>query len=162
MAAAGSAGHLAARALARRTRASLAYHRSVPRATTTLTPEARAFLAAPRYATIATVGPDGAPHQAIVWYLLDGDDLIINSRPERHWPRNLAADPRISVAVYELEQPEHWFGLKGRAELLHEGADALADIGAMARRYGKDPEEYAGQNRVTYRIRIERVFEYGP
>ena len=128
--------------------------------TTTLSPDARAFLATPRFATIATVGPDGAPHQAVIWYKLDGDDLIINSRPERRWPRNLAADPCISIAIYELEQPEHWFGLKGRAELLHEGAEATADIQALARRYGGDPATYAGQARVSYRIRVERVFEY--
>ena len=128
--------------------------------TTTISPDTRAFLARPRFATIATVGPDGAPHQAVIWYMLDGDDLIINSRPERRWPRNLAADPRISMAIYELEQPEHWFGLKGRAELLHDGAEATADIQALARRYGADPGKYAGQDRVTYRIRVERVFEY--
>ena len=128
--------------------------------TTPLSPGARAFLATPRFATIATVGPDGAPHQAVVWYMLDGDDLIINSRPERRWPRNLAADPRISIAIYELEQPEHWFGLKGRAELLHEGDEATADIQTLARRYGGDPEKYAGQARVSYRIHVERVFEY--
>jgi len=128
--------------------------------TMTISPDARAFLATPRFATIATVGPDGAPHQAVIWYMLDGDDLIINSRPERRWPRNLAADPRISMAIHELEQPEHWFGLKGRAELLHDGAEATADIQALARRYGADPGKYAGQDRVSYRIRVERVFEY--
>jgi PPOX class probable F420-dependent enzyme len=127
----------------------------------TLTPEAREFLAAPRYATIATLGPDGAPHQAIVWYHVDGDDLVINSRRERRWPRNLAEDPRISIAIYEVERPEHWFGLKGRAELVHEGAEATADIQAMARAYGKDPEQYAGQDRVSFRIRVASVFEYG-
>ena len=126
-----------------------------------LSHDAREFLAAPRFATIATVAPDGAPHQAVVWYLLDGDDLIINSRPERHWPRNLAANPHISVAIYEMERPEHWFGLKGRAEPLHEGAAATADIQAMARHHGKDPQTYAGQVRVSYRIRIASVFEYG-
>ena len=125
-----------------------------------LSPDAREFLAAPRFATIATVAADGAPHQAVVWYLLDGDDLIVNSRPERRWPRNLAADPRISIAIYELEQPEHWFGLKGRAELLHEGDEATADIQTLARRYGGDPAKYAGQARVSYRIHVERVFEY--
>jgi hypothetical protein len=36
----------------------------------------------------------------------------------------------------------------------------MADIQAMARRYGSDPEKYAGQDRLSYRIRIERVFEY--
>ena len=129
--------------------------------TTVLSADARAFLTAPRFATIATVGRGGAPHQAVVWYLVDGDDLIINSRPERRWPRNLAADPRISLAVYEIEQPEHWFGLKGRAELLHEGREAIADIQAMARHHRKDPQTYAGQSRVSYRIRVDSVFEYG-
>jgi PPOX class probable F420-dependent enzyme len=128
----------------------------------TLSPNAREFLAAARFATISTINPDGGPHQAIVWYLLDGEDLIVNSRPERRWPRNLTADPRISVAIYELEQPEHWFGLKGRAELLHEGDEAMADIQAMARRYGSDPEKYAGQVRVSFRVRLASVFEYGP
>jgi PPOX class probable F420-dependent enzyme len=126
-----------------------------------LSPDTREFLAAPRFATIATVALDGAPHQAVVWYLLDGDDLIVNSRPERRWPRNLAANPHISVAIYEMERPEHWFGLKGRAELLHEGPEATADIQSMARHHGKDPETYAGQVRVSYRIRIASVFEYG-
>jgi PPOX class probable F420-dependent enzyme len=121
---------------------------------------AREFLAAPRFATISTINPDGGPHQAVVWYLLDGDALIINSRRERRWPRNLSADPRISVAIYEIERPYHWFGLKGRAELLHEGAAATADIQAMARRYGRDPQQYAGQDRVSFRILVERVFEY--
>ena len=138
-----------------------AYHPAMATDTPIVSPDAREFLAAPRFATIATVAPDGAPHQAVVWYLLDGDDLIINSRPERHWPRNLAANPHISVAIYEMERPEHWFGLKGRAEPLHEGAAATADIQAMARHHGKDPQTYAGQVRVSSRIRIASVFEYG-
>ena len=126
----------------------------------TLSPNAREFLGAARYATISTINPDGGPNQAIVWYLLEGDDLIVNSRPERRWPRNLAGDPRISIAIYESERPHHWFGVKGVAELLHEGAESMADIQAMARRYGSDPEKYLGQDRLSYRIRIERVFEY--
>src|SRR5258706_3104596 len=127
--------------------------------TTTLTPEARAFLETPRFATIATVGPDGAPHQAVTWYMLDGNDLIINSRPERRWPRNLAADPRIAMAIYELEQPEHWFGLKGRAELLHEGAEATADIQALARRYGGGRGKQAGQAPGRLRTSAGRAIE---
>ena len=39
-------------------------------------------------------------------------------------------------------------------------AEATADIQALARRYGADPGKYAGQDRVSYRIRVERVFEY--
>jgi PPOX class probable F420-dependent enzyme len=121
----------------------------------------RTFLEAPRNATIATISPDGAPHAAVVWYGLDGDDLLINSRAERHWPRNLVRDPRISFAVPDKDIPNHWVGVKGHALFLHDGDAALADIQALARRYGGNPDGFVGQNRVTYRVIVESTFEYG-
>jgi PPOX class probable F420-dependent enzyme len=121
----------------------------------------RAFLAEPRVATIATVNSDGSPHQAVVWYALDGDHLMINSRRERRWPQNLGRDGRISVAVHEGTRRSHWVGVKGQAELLREGDEALADIQALARRYGGDPRTFVGQNRVSFRIVIASTFEYG-
>jgi len=146
----------------------LGYHRPMepahPSATLTSTPlpdPIRTFLAEPRIATISTINPDGSPHQAVVWYGLEGDDLLINSRRGRRWPRNLDRDARISVAVPEGERPYHWVGVKGRAEPLHDGDAAVADIQALARRYGKDPAKYAGQERVSYRIVVASTFEYG-
>jgi PPOX class probable F420-dependent enzyme len=133
---------------------------SASAASASLPDAARVFLEAARFATIATLDPDGSPHQAVAWYAFDGSNVLINSRAERHWPRNLARDPRISMAVYETDDPEHWVGLKGRALLLHEGDRAVDDIMALARRYGSEPERFRGQNRVTFRIDIERIFEY--
>jgi PPOX class probable F420-dependent enzyme len=121
----------------------------------------RAFLEVPRDATIATINPDGSPHQAVVWFALDGDELLINSRPHRRWPKNLDRDDRISVAVPDPERPSHWVGVKGRAEKLRDGDEAVADIQALARRYGEDPEQYAGQDRVTFRVAPLSTFEYG-
>jgi PPOX class probable F420-dependent enzyme len=133
----------------------------VPADPSTLSDRLRAYLAEPRYAAIATIDADGAPFEAIVWYLPTDDGLVINSRRGRHWPRNLLRDPRISIAVQDWGDPDHWVGLRGTAEFLHDGEAAYDDIAAMARRYGGDPEKYRGQDRVSYRIRIERTFEYG-
>jgi PPOX class probable F420-dependent enzyme len=130
-------------------------------AATPLPDRIRGFVDAPRFATIGTISEDGAPHQAVIWYALDGDRLLINSRANRHWPANLRRDPRISIAVYEDERPYHWVGLSGQAELLHEGAEAVDDIQALARRYGKDPGQYAGQERVSFIVTVDRTFEYG-
>ena len=121
----------------------------------------RAFLAEPRVASIATLNPDGSPQQAVVWYALDGESLMINSRRGRRWPQNLARDGRISVAVHEGTKRSHWVGVKGYAELLHEGNEALADIQALAGRYGDDPQKFVGQDRVSYRIVVASTFEYG-
>ena len=126
-----------------------------------LTDRLRAFLEGPRFATISTLDPDGAPHQAVIWYALDGDGLLINSRIGRHWPRNLDHDPRIAVAVYETERPYHWVGLKGRGVPFRDGDAAGADIQDLARRYGRDPLKYAGQARISFRVTIVDAFEYG-
>ncbi len=120
----------------------------------------RDYLAAPRFAVVATIKPDGWPHQAFVWYLLTDEGIVINSRRERQWPRNLIADPRISIAVQDFDEPEEWVGVTGRAEVLHEGDAATEDIMAMARRYGSNPDKYRGQDRVSFLVRPERTFEY--
>ena len=136
-------------------------HAEDARRASVLSDDLRAYLAEPRYAAISTLDADGGPFQAIVWYLPTDDGLVINSRRERHWPRNLLRDPRISLAVQDWDDPDHWVGLSGTAEFLHDGDPAYEDIAAMARRYGGEPEKYRGQDRVSYRVRIERVFEYG-
>ena len=121
----------------------------------------REYLSAPRFAAISTISEDGFPHQAIVWYLLEGDDLIINSRVERHWPANLQRDGRISLVVQDWQRPNHHVALKGRAEFLRDGDAAIADIQEMARRYRGNPQAYVGQNRVSFRVSIISTFEYG-
>ncbi len=146
-------------------RVSLAYHPAMPSSTpagapTVIPQPIRDFLAAPRVATISTIGPDGAPHQALVWYALDGATLYVNSRRERRWPRNLERDGRISVAVHDHEKLGHWVGLSGTAETVRTGDGAIEDIQAMARRYGGDPAGFTGQDRVTFAVRIDRTYEY--
>jgi PPOX class probable F420-dependent enzyme len=134
---------------------------NAPSDTAALSDRLRTYLAEPRYAAIATLDANGDPFQAIVWYLPTNDGLVINSRRERHWPRNLLRDPRISIAVQDWAEPDHWVRLSGTAEFLHDGDAAYADIATMARRYNGDPEKYRGQDRVSYRVTVERTFEYG-
>ena len=66
-----------------------------------LPPRIRDFIAAPHFGSVATVDADGSPRQAIIWYLPDGDELVVNSRVGRRWPTNLLRDPRVYVAVFD-------------------------------------------------------------
>jgi len=123
----------------------------------------RQYLEQPRCAVVSTIGPDGAPHPAVVHYLLEleRDTLIVNGRADRRWVANLGRDPRVSVVVHDGDQPLRWVGIKGRAELLRTGRAAVDDAIALARRYGEDPAAYHGQQRVSFQVVPRRVWEYG-
>jgi PPOX class probable F420-dependent enzyme len=132
----------------------------MPTTTTPLPDHVRAFLAEPRYAVVATTDADGAPRQAVIWYLLDGDAIVINSLEGRRWPTNLRRDPRVSIAVTASDR-EEWVGLTGTVEIVDDRAQAQADIAAMARRYhAANPAEaerlitdrFAPMQRVSFRL----------
>jgi PPOX class probable F420-dependent enzyme len=121
------------------------------------------FLRTPgRYAVIATVDPDGTPHQAVVWYRLAGTTLVINSAEGRRWPANLARDPRISIAIADGYD---WISVVGTIEAVHDQAIAQADITAMAVAYddaadaAKAITRFRGQHRISFRIRPARIHE---
>jgi PPOX class probable F420-dependent enzyme len=124
----------------------------------------RAFIAAPgRFATLATLDPGGAPRQAVVWYRLDPDGmLMINSADGRRWPANMRRDARVALAIAEAGDGYHWVGLDAEvAEIIDDQAIAQADIADLAHRYhADDPAEVAAsiarfqaQRRVTFRLR---------
>jgi PPOX class probable F420-dependent enzyme len=134
--------------------------------TITLPDHVRAFLAEPRYAAIATSDADGRPRQAVIWYLLEGDELVINSATGRRWPTNLLRDPRLSVAVADARDGYRWVGLEATAEPIRDQRIAQADIAAMARRYD-DPEgaarrirRFEAQERITFRVRIHGIHDH--
>jgi PPOX class probable F420-dependent enzyme len=134
--------------------------------TIALSPRIREFIAAPHYASLATTEADGSPRQAVIWYLLDGDELVVNSRVGRRWPTNLLRDGRVYVAVFDEADPMHWVGLLGTAEPIRDQPQAQADIAAMARRY-EDAEAAAEsirafeqQERISFRIRVRAVHDH--
>ena len=127
-----------------------------------LTAAHRTFLAEKRFAVVGTMNPDGSPHLAVMWYLVDGDDIVVNSVQGRIKDRNLAADPRMSVLV---EDGYRWIRIDGRAKIEHDQAIARADIRRLAARYYEDERKveeamktnFSKQHRITYRLPIRRV-----
>ena len=131
----------------------------------TLTPEQREFLEEKRFAVVGTVNPDGSPHLAMMWYLLDGDDIVVNSAQGRLKDRNLAADPRMSVLIADGYR---FVRLDGRAKIDHDQTTAQADIRRLAvLNYGAAKADeamrnrFSKQHRITYRLPIRRVYADG-
>jgi PPOX class probable F420-dependent enzyme len=123
----------------------------------------RAFIDDIRFATIGTIDPDGAPRQAVVWYTIEGDEIVLNSAVGRRWPSNLLRDPRIAFSVVDHEDGYRWIGLTGHVAVVEDQATAQADIAGMARRYHADEpgeaerlihRQFERQARISFRMRV--------
>jgi PPOX class probable F420-dependent enzyme len=128
---------------------------------------AREFVGRPGvFGTLATLEADGAPLQAVVWFTLGGDDLLVNSAVGRRWPTNLLRDPRFSLVV---EQGYEWVGIRGLAEALGDREQAQQDIAAMARRHHVDDparaerlirESFQRQERISFLLHPRAITEH--
>jgi PPOX class probable F420-dependent enzyme len=109
------------------------------------------------FAAVATLGEDGAPQTSIVWVDTDGEHVLVNTTNPRAKARHLRRDPRVSVLVFDRENPYRYFEVEGTAELTVEGADEHID--ELSRRYrGKD---FTGpRDRVIAKVKPSRIFDY--
>jgi PPOX class probable F420-dependent enzyme len=150
--------------------ATLAYHR-VMSDTLQLPDHVAAFLAAPgRFATLASIDPDGAPRQAVIWYLFEPDGRItINSLEGRRWPANLRRDSRLSLAIADPADAYHFVALTGVVdEVVADQGVARGEISAMAHRYHPDDPAsaeksiagFVNQQRISFRIRITAFHDH--
>jgi len=120
----------------------------------------REFLSAPRCAVLATLAADGAPRQVVIHYTLAEDHIWLNGRSDRGWVKHVQRDPRATLVVHDPEDYLHYVSVRGLASRLADGDEALEHAMVQAARYGEDPQNFAGQSRVSVRLDPESVFEY--
>ena len=125
----------------------------------------RAFLAEVRFATLATINPDGSIQQTVMWYELRGDHIMMNTARGRKKDLNLVRDPRVSICV---EDGYRFVTVAGAAELIDDRETNQADIRALATRYhdAAHAEEmmqsvFASQQRVSILVPLTKVIENG-
>lgn len=126
--------------------------------TATIPESAHHFFDNPNFANVATVMPNGGPHVTPVWIDRDGHMILFNTARGRMKEQNIARDPRVALSVLDPSNPYNYIQVRGRAELVDEGADAHID--RLAKKYlGKDkyPLRQPGERRVTVRVTPEAV-----
>jgi PPOX class probable F420-dependent enzyme len=110
------------------------------------------------FGVVATVDPAGRPQTSVVWVDTDGRNLVFNTTNARAKGRNLQADPRVSITVWDADDPYRYFEVEGTAELDEEGA---ADhIEELSQRYEGRPFR-TPVDRVIVRVRPTRVLDHG-
>jgi PPOX class probable F420-dependent enzyme len=126
--------------------------------TPSLSDGARGLLDGRNFATVATINADGSPQSSVVWIARDGDAAVFTTRTDRQKARNLVRDPRISVSVFDVENPYHAIEIRGRAELIDDPEKRLPK--QLSQKYvGEDPPP-EDADRFIVRVVPEKVVEF--
>ncbi|RKN23970.1 PPOX class F420-dependent oxidoreductase [Micromonospora musae] len=118
-----------------------------------LTDDDLALLAEPQLAHVATIEEDGSPHVTPVWIDTDGEHILFNTIRGRTKYENLRRNPQVAISVADRANDFRTLWIKGRAELVTEGADEHLD--RLARKYlGQEsyPFRQPGEQRVIIRV----------
>ena len=132
--------------------------------TAKLSERARAFLQERRFAVLGTINKDGSPQLTTMWYLLEGDTIVMNTKAGRTKERNMRRDPRISVCVADGYD---YVTITGRAEMIDDPQIAQHDIFRLATRYDgiesakqQMEEKFSKETRVSLRLKPEQIIEH--
>lgn len=129
-----------------------------------LNEKVRAFLEEKRFAVLATIKRDGSPQQTVMWYELQGDQIMMNTAEGRAKAYNFRRDARVSICV---EDEYRFVAISGKVELNEDREQGLADIMRLAVRYhGLDKAEsmragFTKDQRVTMIMSIDNVVTNG-
>ncbi len=113
----------------------------------------------PNLATVVTLMPDGQPQALLAWVDSDGENLLVNTEPQRQKAKNLRRDPRVTVLLHSAEDPWDWAEVRGHVVATTDGQRARDHIDELSRKYvGKDYASPIGPGgRVMFTIRPDKV-----
>src|SRR6476660_1039368 len=87
-----------------------------------------------------------SPHVAPIWFVVDGDDLVFTTGETTVKGRNLARDPRASIAVDDQEPPYSFVTVTGTVTLSEDLDELLQWATLIGARYmGEDNAEAFGK-----------------
>lgn len=115
-----------------------------------------------RTGKLATVRPDGRPHVAPIWFVIDGRDLVFNTGDYTIKAKNLADDPRAAISVDDEAPPYAYVMLEGTVAISEHVEEMLPWATAIGRRYmGADrAEEFGRRNAVVGEILVRFTPEH--
>ncbi len=113
-------------------------------------------------AWLTTVGRDGTPQPVPVWFLRDGDEILLYSKPGTPKLANIAARPRVSLHLDGDGRGGDIVVLVGTARRTddppaHEVPAYVAKYAWGIARIGLTPETFAAAYSVPVRIAVEKV-----
>ncbi len=120
-------------------------------------PAVKQLATAQNYASLAFHLPDGAIGNHVMWVDATDDHILINTEVHRLKYRSIAANPQVTVTVWDAKSPYLYAEVRGRVTSEVRGPDARTHIDALAQRYqGTDYQGEIQSERVILQITPDR------
>ena len=126
---------------------------------TALDTRARELAQAPNFATLSVILRSGRPMTHVMWVDADEDHILINTEAHRAKFRAIERDPRVTVTVWQRDDPYTYAEVRGQVVSTVRGPEARAHIDSLSRKYrGRDYDDAAiTSERVILRIAPETI-----
>ncbi|KFU78848.1 PPOX class probable F420-dependent enzyme, Rv3369 family [Amycolatopsis lurida] len=116
-------------------------------------------------AWLTTISPKGRPSPRPVWFVLEGDDIIVFSRPDTAKTRHIEGNPEVSLHFNSDEHGGSILVIGGKAEILPDGV--ASEQPGFLEKYEKhypaidyDVPKFDREYHVRIRIRPERTWGF--
>ncbi|GAA1571711.1 PPOX class F420-dependent oxidoreductase [Actinomadura kijaniata] len=122
-----------------------------------LNDKARELFDGTNFVTLSTIEPDGHPQSSVVWARTDGDDVVFSTVKGRRKHGNLTRDPRVTLCVFDQENPYAYAEVRGTATIVDDPEGAL--IQELSHKYTGQPwKEHGPAERVIVRVSPVKVY----
>jgi PPOX class probable F420-dependent enzyme len=101
------------------------------------------------FAALTTLLPTGHPQTQVMWVDVNDQHLLINTEVHRQKFRNVERDPRVTVMIWDNEDPYRFVEVRGEVVEKVKGLEARKHIDVLSHKYRGRPYQT--------RIRSERV-----
>src|SRR5262249_13364009 len=94
---------------------------------------------------------------SVMWHGRDGNDVLFSTLEGRRKHRNMVRDPRVSMSIWDAEDPYMYVELRGRVTIT-EDVGREFDIGLSWRYDGREPvPDPPGGVRLIGRLEVEKA-----
>ena len=105
------------------------------------------------FAAITTLLPSGHPQTQVMWVDADGRHLLINTEVHRQKFRNVERDPRVTLMIWDKEDPYRFVEVRGQVVEKVRGPEARQHIDKLSQKYrGRPHQTLIRSERVVLRI----------
>jgi len=119
--------------------------------------EVRDLLERPIYASWGTTHPDGSPQVSPMWFVWDGEFIWFTHTNFRQKYKNIVNEPRVSVMIFDPEQPYRYIEVRGEVDRIDADPEAKLYQQLSTRYTGTPVTPKDAADRVAVAVRPTKV-----